>query len=160
MQIRLTAKAVTVVTFAVSAAIAINFYLQLHWWHPYCRLQADGPGYYAIGFPLPFAEPTGVSSMEYFIMPHIYILDELLLATIVGIFIVRLLPLLSVLHVRASVATAIAGSVVLLLTAGPQALIFTTGWWPRISIAIKPDRYVDYRPAFLTNRARDHGCDF
>ena len=59
---RVTRKAVTVVTWGTTAAIVCNLFLNFRWWHPICMsgAEAAGPYGYAIGFPLPFAQPTGV----------------------------------------------------------------------------------------------------
>jgi hypothetical protein len=156
---QITAKRVAAVTWATTAAIAANQFLELHWWHPYCRDQADGPGYYAIGLPLPYAQPTGASSLEYFVMPHVYAIDLLTLAGVVSLLILRLPgPLAGAFRGRVGVGLAIVGSVALLLVASLQTLIFTTGWWPVTSIATKPDGYLDYRPAFMVDIGRDHQC--
>jgi hypothetical protein len=155
---RLTVRAVASVTWATRAAIAVNLLIRIRWWHPYCRTQADGPGYYAIGIPLPYAEPTGASSMEYFLMPHLYVLDTVVLAGAMSLLVLKLLPSTDALRSRTGHAVAIAGSIALLLVGGWQAMIFTTGWWPVTSIATKPDRYFDYRPTFVVDRTRDRQC--
>jgi hypothetical protein len=51
----------------------------VRWWHPYCDRQEDGPGYFAWGFPLPWGEPTGVSSLEFTWQPLALALDVLLM---------------------------------------------------------------------------------
>jgi hypothetical protein len=63
-----------------AAAFAILWTLTpvLRWWHPYCDHQADGPGYFAWGFPLPWSEPTGVSSLEFTWQPLALVLDLVL----------------------------------------------------------------------------------
>jgi hypothetical protein len=155
-----TSRQLAAALWAATAAISINLFLNVPWWHPYCRIQADGPGYNGIGLPLPFAEPTGASSMEYFWMPHAYLLDALVLSALIYL-ILRRVPLPTrMASGQTAKAIAVAGLVSLLLVGGWQALIWTTGWWPRASVTTGSDHYLDFRPAFLVDPHKDGRCDY
>jgi hypothetical protein len=66
--------------WSLVAALVIMSAWPLRWWHPYCDTQADGPGYYAIGAPLPYSEPTGAVSLEHTILPLPLAFDVLVFA--------------------------------------------------------------------------------
>ncbi|MDH5178091.1 MAG: hypothetical protein OEZ39_16420 [Gammaproteobacteria bacterium] len=61
--------------WAVFISIFINGMFTVEWSHPYCNKQDDGPGHAAFGFPLPYTEWAGASSMEYAFMPYAYLLN-------------------------------------------------------------------------------------
>ncbi len=54
---------------AAAAALWLPLLWQPKWWHPDCALRGDGPIAWLEGFPLPFAEPSTVTSLEWFIAP-------------------------------------------------------------------------------------------
>jgi hypothetical protein len=72
--------AMALVVVSIAGAITLQSLLPMHWWHPYCDAPDDGPGYEAIGFPLPYAEPSGSSSLEYVVLAPLYLLDLGILA--------------------------------------------------------------------------------
>ena len=49
---------------AATLALLASALLAIKWWHPYCDVRDDGPGHYAWGLPLPYAQPTGVSTTQ------------------------------------------------------------------------------------------------
>ena len=51
----------------------------IEWSFPYCSSQEDGPASAVFGMPLPYIRYSGVSSMEYFYMPSILIVNILIL---------------------------------------------------------------------------------
>jgi hypothetical protein len=55
----------------------------IEWSFPYCISQEDGPASAVFGMPLPYIRYSEVSSLEYFYMPAIYILNILILFVIV-----------------------------------------------------------------------------
>ncbi len=151
---------VAIITWALTAAIALNLVMPVYWWHPYCGAQTDGPGYNAIGLPLPFSIPTGAGSLEYFLMPHAYIFDTLVLATLAWPLMRRLATLWQTTAITKSLA--VAGSIALLLVIGVQSLIFSVGsrtvmTFPSYSDS---DGYIDYRPTFLVNKDQTKRCYF
>jgi hypothetical protein len=54
----------------------------IEWSFPYCSKQEDGPASAVFGMPLPYIRHSGVSSLEYFYMPSILILNLLILFVI------------------------------------------------------------------------------
>jgi len=55
--------------WAAAAALWLPLLWQPKWWHPDCALRSDGPIAWLEGFPLPYAEPSTVTSLEWFIAP-------------------------------------------------------------------------------------------
>ena len=113
--------------WAAAAALSGELVLgsAIKWWHPYCEGQPDGPGSMAFGFPLPYAEPTGVSSMEFFYMPHVWLLNLALLAVVtypLFAFVLRRIASRSTFLLRAASS---AGLVVLLLTGVFHLMMFS-----------------------------------
>jgi uncharacterized membrane protein YuzA (DUF378 family) len=130
--------------WAATLALLVTTVLSVEWWHPYCDAQADGPGFYAWGFPLPYAAPTGVSSGEFTYMPHVLALD-LALVGIVSFALLRWIfargtPRSRALGGIGSIAT---GFVLFLLLAAFQGA----------------DSYWSYRPSALALRAGHRACD-
>ncbi|MGZ3277975.1 MAG: hypothetical protein ACXU82_16010 [Caulobacteraceae bacterium] len=159
---RVTRKAVTVVAWGTAAAIACNLFLDFRWWHPICMsgAEAAGPYGYAIGFPLPFAQPTGISSLSYLLMPHVYALDTVLLASAAGLLVLVPVSLIDRVHMRAGQAAGILGVVALMLAVVSQSLLFSTGWIPVSSIATRPETLLDYRPDGIVDHARVPSCSY
>ena len=52
----------------------------VEWSYPYCTNPNSGPAFPVTGMPLPYKIYSGVSSVEYFFMPHVYAANLLLLA--------------------------------------------------------------------------------
>jgi hypothetical protein len=69
--------AVDVVAALVLAAW-LDLLVTVQWSYPYCTQPSDGPAYPAVGFPLPYAVASHVSSLEFFFMPHVLAFNLLL----------------------------------------------------------------------------------
>lgn len=52
----------------------------IEWTYPYCLDRSDGPAYAAHGMPLPFWMWNGVASLEHDFLPHVYILNIIILS--------------------------------------------------------------------------------
>ena len=157
---RQTLNAAATFGWATAVAIAANLLFGVRWWHPVCSPDGEGAGPYgyAIGLPLPYAQPTGVTSNAYFYMPHIYALDVLLLAGVVCL-LVRLAPTPSnFLGGPARRLVAISGAIVPGLAIAAQLLVFSMDWTPVTTIATRPERLWDYRPAFMIDQPRGRRC--
>jgi hypothetical protein len=141
---RYTAALLTLVA-ALSAQAASN----VKWWSPICDLTADGGGFYATGFPFPAARPT-VMSLEFVYMPHVQVLNLIVLAAV-------LYPLIAFLHGKVTgwlpstrwplawIALSLA-----LMVGGITALMTAELGRPTLSIADEGyDHYWDLRPAAL-----------
>ena len=59
----------------------------IEWSFPYCSSQSDGPASAVWGMPLPYIRWSTVSSMEYFWMPSVLVLNILLLFAAVFPFV-------------------------------------------------------------------------
>ena len=145
--------------WAATIARLASTALSIPWWHPYCDAQADGPGYYAWGMPLPYAAPTGVSSGEFTWMPHVLALD-LAIVGLVAFVLLRLLfrrgtpgpgP-------RAGIGSTI-GLLAFLLLAAFHGILFSSLGIPGRTASLSQDRYGSYRPAALALRAGHNACD-
>jgi hypothetical protein len=145
--------------WAAAAALLASTVLSIRWWHPYCDAQADGPGYYARGFPLPYAAPTGVSSLELTYMPHVLALD----LAAVGCAAFALLWLFWRRRPAGTGTLArlgsIAGLVLFLLLAALQGMWLRAAGIPQWSSTWSADSYWSYRPAALAVGARHRACD-
>lgn len=51
----------------------------ISWSLPYCTDPQDGPAYAGLGAPLPYKIFSGTSSGEFFFMPHVYVVDMIVL---------------------------------------------------------------------------------
>ena len=54
--------------------------ITIQWTYPYCLDQSDGPAYAAQGMPLPYWMWNGVASLEHDFVPHIYVLNIVILS--------------------------------------------------------------------------------
>ena len=139
---------------SVAAAIPLQALLALQWWHPYCDNPADGPGYWAFGFPLPNAEPSGVSSLQYDVLMPLYLLDLVILA-------VPIFPILRPIWrgftrpARILLAVTLVGSAAFtwLGAISEPVPIFATSFGPYDSLS-------DYRPASSVDFYRHRSCDY
>ena len=75
-----TSRLLTVeVAAALVVAAWLDFLITIEWSYPYCTQLSDGPAYPAVGFPLPYAVASHVSSLEFMLMPHVLALNVLLM---------------------------------------------------------------------------------
>ena len=148
-------KATTIrIVFSVSTAIVIEVLLALRWWHPYCDDPADGPGFWATGFPLPYAQPTGVSSGEFLLLVPIYLLNLIVIALSIFTVAVALRRVIPPAVQALSVALCAGGAAFVLLGTSLLAIPtfateFSEGY----------DRLIDYRPAIMVDFSQHRACD-
>lgn len=64
----------------IGLAVSIDLLLTVEWSYPYCTQPEDGPAYPVVGVPLPFAVPSHVSSLEFLYMPHVFVLNVVLIS--------------------------------------------------------------------------------
>ena len=144
---------------AASLALLASLVLSIEWWHPYCDAQVDGPGYYAWGLPLPYAEPTGVSSMEFTYLPHVLALNLVILGiaafALLRFFVRRYAPGPGP---RARMAST-AGVVVLLLLGAFYGIWLSNLGIPDRTSSFSSDSYWSYRPRVLALRTGHQACD-
>jgi hypothetical protein len=80
-----------VAPWGIALAIGLNLPSVVRWWHPLCAMPGEGPGYFAWGFPFPWAEPTGVSSLEFGFMPIALALNLMVTAALAAWIFARIL---------------------------------------------------------------------
>jgi hypothetical protein len=129
-------------TFAVFLYVNRVF----EWTFPYCHVQGDGPIKPAFGFPLPYLQENAAFTLAPQYMPHVLLLNLVLLAALAYPFMDWAVRWLSA-----------AGRIVGVLIAMPGVLLAlflgTVCLWLELeagfavsTIAMSPDRYWDYRP--------------
>ena len=123
--------------------------ITIEWTYPYCLDRSDGPAYAAHGMPLPYLMWPGSVSLEHDFMPHVYILNILLLCLLM-FPVVRLVWNRIFLHKSAWLRRSIGalGVVLLISKAAFIALMLSIGYLrPETSLGIEPyHRYSDFRP--------------
>jgi hypothetical protein len=139
---------------ALALAMAVVVLADLRWWHPYCDSPDDGPGFWATGFPLPYAEPTGVSSLDFTLLVPILLLD-VALGALPFFFLLRPAWRASSAIVRMLIGAAI------LAAAGFALLVLNLGAVPRFATSFSEayDSLTAYRPAFAVDFTRHRPCD-
>ena len=76
-------KHVVDIAAALVLAAWVDLLVTVEWSYPYCTQPSDGPAYPAVGFPLPYAVASHVSSLEFVLMPHVLVLNLLLVGAAV-----------------------------------------------------------------------------
>jgi hypothetical protein len=139
---------------SLAAAFAIATLLELRWWHPYCDDQADGPGFWATGFPFPHAQPTGISSLDVIVLVPVLLLNLAILA-VPAFVLLRLAWRAGPRLVRLMLAAVIVGG------AGVAALGFSLVAFPVFATNFSEayDPLTAYRPAFAVDFTRHRPCD-
>ncbi|WP_150131428.1 hypothetical protein [Caulobacter mirabilis] len=140
----------------VTAMILALFGEGVRWWRPACG-GGDGRAGEAIGFPLPYARPTLVSSGEYFFMPHMLLLNGILLALL-------LFPVFRLVARRLGPRTRSAATIVALLAATPVAALWALLFSVFVPVVSIEDSLFDadvlgYRPAFIAEALGLPSCD-
>lgn len=130
----------------------------IEWSFPYCSNQEDGPASAVFGLPLPYIRYSGVSSLEYFYMPSILILNLLIL------FIIAF-PLVSwaVKRVaspdqsrRRSVVSVV--GLVLLLSVGSWNIFLLIHRIPVSTVASGYETYSEFRPIRFSFKDLHYDC--
>jgi hypothetical protein len=138
--------------WAAPLTVIFTEFLTVEWSHPYCSaVQTEGPAYAAFGFPLPWQQFGGVSSLEYAVMPHVYVVD--VLVTGLALFALLRPGLRALTRFRWAARTvAVAGVVAALVAIGAQAFVSWATWVPVATIADGyPSRFRDYRPVGVSS---------
>ena len=137
------------VALTACLVVWLESFFTVEWTYPYCLDQADGPAYAAQGFPLPYWMWNGVVSLEHDFLPHIYVLDLIILFLLAFPFVRWLwnraalgLPMWLKGSLAALGTSAIAVHVALTI------LMITMGWFqPAMSLEHSDYyRYSDLRP--------------
>lgn len=145
----------TPILWAVFVSIFVNTVVTVEWSHPYCNVQDSGPAHAAFGFPLPYTQWGGVSSMEYFFMPHIYVLNLTLIGFLTFAIIRKLISynMLSsslVLYIGLSVVGVVLASSMVFVEILKLFSIYAV-FVPTIGDEIYGSPYFSYRPVGIDN---------
>ena len=144
---------------AIGAAWWIEKLVTIEWAYPYCSVLDSGEAAAVLGFPLPYQQASIVTSVTYFFIPWLYVLNLALIAGCVFLMLrivgSRLGPSKSRLR-KLVVPTA---AVVLVVTAvGFEALVLSMGVWRPISSFSGSPNYVDLRPVAVRGLKHPRNC--
>ena len=144
--------------WAASIALASALFLGITWWHPYCDHQSDGPGAFAYGFPLPYAQRDLVS-WDFFYMPHVGLVNVAFVALIaypIFRWLFRWGASRSKLLIRGASLT---GLVLFALIGFANVFLFSVAGFPVWSIASPGwDSYWSYRPSIVAIASGHKEC--
>lgn len=139
------------ILLALSGALIVAVFLPLSWSRPYCMSQVDGPDYAGLGIPLPYLRYSGVSSMEFSAMPHVYLLN-LAALTLVLWLLTRLIARRIRTGSKLEAGVAVLGLTGVVMGCGFVALVVATGSWrPVGSIGDTYGSWSEYRPVGLAH---------
>jgi hypothetical protein len=151
----------TGLVWAVSLSFIFVEFVPLAWWHPYCDKMDDGPGYFAYGLPFPFRAFSGVSSLEYNVLPFVYLLDLVLMT---ALFLPKIILVARKVRTMSRIGAYSLATVGTLLVA---VLVWINAWaisnhWvvPSQTLDSTGDKYFSYRPWIVMRvLGRHHACD-
>jgi len=138
------------VLLSVGVAAAIEITITLEWASPSCSraYQAwNGPVSPAFGMPLPYLRPSLVTSVEYLVMPHIYLANLAILALIAY-------PVVSAIIRRFRIARGavwLGLSLCMSVAAWRIVLLSLSIWFPQVTIAFA-EGYSEFRPVGIATR--------
>ena len=132
----------------VGSTMWLEFVFTMEWSTPYCMSQEDGPGYAAFGMPLPYRQFGGASSLEYEFMPHIYLLNLIILCAIAFPLVRWAIKWLSAMtHARWQFVVGVTGIALLATRVALLVLAISIKMLnPTNSIGSPHEPYVDFRP--------------
>jgi hypothetical protein len=135
---------VSPVIWAVSIAVAVQLFAPQIWWHPDCNLAEPFNQSAAAGLPFPYVQRS-VATSDIFYMPHIMLLNVIIVTAVALPVTIFLLRRLRARHAQAiqAVASVIVLSLLLVLVIGTILVLEPTD-----SIASSYESYFDYRPVF------------
>jgi hypothetical protein len=136
------------IAWALAVILVVMVVTPVEWTHPYCNKAEDGPARPAFGFPLPDTEQSaGLSDIEF--MPHIFLLNIVLLGALVYPIMGWAVRRLSVAGTFVRILIAVPGALLFLLSTAFIALTFYSAY-PVMAIgAVYGDGYFKYRPLFM-----------
>jgi hypothetical protein len=129
----------------------------IEWTYPYCLDRSDGPAYAALGMPLPYWMWNGVVSLEHDFMPHVYILNLVIIGLVI-FPVVRWLMSNRPGWLRNLLGAV--GCVMVLAHVALTVILISVGFYrPVMSLALDGYyRYSDFRPvrvSWLGSNARE-----
>jgi hypothetical protein len=144
------------VTALLGGAMTIDEFIHLEWSFPYCSNMDDGPEYAFYGFPFPYIQWGGVSSLEYFFHPLLYAADICAMALVLAI------PYFLIVDRRGKRVRRVAaftGTAALVLMVGWRVfLIAVKAWNPTLHLTGSYAPYSSLRPVGLS-RDLHYDCE-
>lgn len=134
-----------VFVWATALILGANTIFALEWSHPYCNNPTDGPAWAAYGFPFPYRRFSGITSLSSTIMPHVLLLNLLLLAALAWPLARRAERRLARMSRFAVALIAIPGFLVLLLGLAFVGTDIAFGFFVTDTLSYS-DSYWTYRP--------------
>ncbi len=133
----------------------------IEWSFPYCSSQVDGPASAVFGMPLPYVRFSGVSSMEYFFMTSIFIVNIIILFSIAFPFVYWAVGKVAAPHqiMRRSMLS-FAGLLLLLSIGAWTSLLLLYGVYHPVSTIGDEayGAYSEFRPIRLTFKDLHYDC--
>ena len=133
----------------------------IEWSFPYCSSQQDGPASAVFGMPFPYIRYSEVSSMEYFYMPSMLVVNILILFAIAFPFVSLAVRKVASpdQRVRRGVLS-FAGLALLLIVGALTVLLFRTGIYkiPVSTVASDYESYSEFRPIRFTFKDLHYDC--
>lgn len=144
---------------AVGAAWWIEKLFTVEWAYPYCSVMDNGEAAAVLGFPLPYQQASIVTSVTYFFIPWLYVVN---LAALAGGVLLLLRPLASRLEAsnpRTRKFIVVPAAALLLVTAVAfEALVLSMGVWrPTSSFSGSPS-YGELRPVAMRVLEHPRNC--
>ena len=143
----MTLSRIAALFWSAAAALMIVSSWPLRWWHPYCDMPADDLGYYAVGGPLPYREPTGIFPLQNTILLLPLAFDVLVFAAI--LFALAWVLLRKRAAPRRWIGLAAAGSGGLVFAALLAVIVAAIHIFDVPAWSFSHDSYFSYRPVVL-----------
>jgi Na+/proline symporter len=140
---------IVVIVFTMCLVMAMERVATIEWSFAYCNDPQDGPVSAVFGFPFPYERWSGASSLLYDFVPHLYVLNLLILFGIALPIVSRTAEYLARRSPRRVYrAFAVWGVLLCALVTGRLALVLATGFWDPVASIEKPpyDSYGGLRP--------------
>lgn len=134
--------------------------LTIEWSTPSCNDGWNGSSYALFGMPLPYERFSGVTSLQYDVVPYLYLIDIVLLTAAIWLLI-RFFARRAPFRLPAWAGTPLAVAGILLCTGASASriyLLLSKQWYPVVSLAdFSYDGYFRTRPVGFS-WDRHHDC--
>jgi hypothetical protein len=144
---------------ALGAAWWIEKLVTLEWAYPYCSVLDSGEAAAVLGFPLPYQQASIATSLTYFFIPWLYVVN---LAAITGGVLLLLRPVASrfgAANPRQHKFIVVPAAALLLVTAVAfEVLVLSIGAWRPISSFAGDPHYNELRPVAVRVLKHPRNC--
>lgn len=134
----------------------------IEWSFPYCSRQVDGPASAVFGMPLPYIRYSEVSSLEYFYMPSVFIINILILFLIASPLVAWIVKkVASPEQVRRRRVMSVAGIVLVISIIAWNAFLVQSGFY-KVAVVTIGDTpygtYTQFRPIRFSFKNLHYDC--